>query len=271
MNSRSLWQSAALALLLSASPLRASVELLPTPPAAPRAADFAEDQDAFNLALGKWKATLKVTTDRAKARALRKAHPATKYAERMQAHLAAGDLRAAEWCLEYLKDLGHKRSDREALRSELYAALLTSTDHAQRERTLERMLKDTMLVRSEGLAGLESMVLEFIANESDPALRGQAMFRLAARFASRGDEPQKAWAEQTLAALLEEAEPANGELAMTLSPALRVEAEKFLFALQHLTVGKLAPDFTGKTIDGEPVALADTRGKITVLDFFGFW
>ena len=36
-------------------------------------------------------------------------------------------------------------------------------------------------------------------------------------------------------------------------------------------VGKVAPAFTGKSIDGFEFGIEDYRGKVTVLDFYGFW
>ena len=35
--------------------------------------------------------------------------------------------------------------------------------------------------------------------------------------------------------------------------------------------GKIAPTFLGKSIDGFEFSLEDYRGKVTVLDFYGFW
>lgn len=36
-------------------------------------------------------------------------------------------------------------------------------------------------------------------------------------------------------------------------------------------VGTMAPDITGPDIDGEQFSLADYRGKIVMLDFWGNW
>ena len=38
-----------------------------------------------------------------------------------------------------------------------------------------------------------------------------------------------------------------------------------------LNVGDLAPDIEGEDIDGKPFKLADYRGKVVVLDFWGHW
>lgn len=36
-------------------------------------------------------------------------------------------------------------------------------------------------------------------------------------------------------------------------------------------VGAVAPDIAGKDLDGVAFKLSDYRGKVVVLDFWGFW
>jgi len=44
-----------------------------------------------------------------------------------------------------------------------------------------------------------------------------------------------------------------------------------LFELQHLQVGKEAPDFEAMDQDGKSFKLSEYRGKVVVVDFWGFW
>jgi hypothetical protein len=44
-----------------------------------------------------------------------------------------------------------------------------------------------------------------------------------------------------------------------------------LFEAHNLMVGKVAPDIVAEDIDGKQFALADYRGKIVLLDFWGHW
>ena len=39
----------------------------------------------------------------------------------------------------------------------------------------------------------------------------------------------------------------------------------------ELSVGSPAPEFTGRTIDGREFKLSDYRGKVVLIDFYGFW
>ncbi len=44
-----------------------------------------------------------------------------------------------------------------------------------------------------------------------------------------------------------------------------------LFVINHLSVGKEAPDIEGEDIDGEEFKLSDYRGKVVMIDFWGDW
>jgi hypothetical protein len=48
-------------------------------------------------------------------------------------------------------------------------------------------------------------------------------------------------------------------------------ANKELFALQHLSVGRTAMDIEGEDQDGKKFKLSDYRGKVVLLDFWGNW
>jgi hypothetical protein len=44
-----------------------------------------------------------------------------------------------------------------------------------------------------------------------------------------------------------------------------------LFEIQHLQIGKTAPEVSGEDIDGAPFKLTEYRGKVVVIDFWGDW
>ena len=39
----------------------------------------------------------------------------------------------------------------------------------------------------------------------------------------------------------------------------------------NVAVGRIAPDFETQDVDGAPFKLSDYRGKVVVIDFWGFW
>ena len=48
-------------------------------------------------------------------------------------------------------------------------------------------------------------------------------------------------------------------------------AERALFAIRHLSVGKTAPEITGQDVYGLPMKLSEFRGKVVMLSFWGHW
>ena len=69
-----------------------------------------------------------------------------------------------------------------------------------------------------------------------------------------------------------------------MAAKLRAEAEKLAagtaladmlvaprFKDEHLQIGMVAPDIVGEDIDGVKFKLSDYRGKVVVIDFWGFW
>jgi hypothetical protein len=52
---------------------------------------------------------------------------------------------------------------------------------------------------------------------------------------------------------------------------LASDAKNQLFAIQHLGIGKRAPEITGEDVDGKKFSLSDYRGKVVVVDFWGDW
>jgi len=52
---------------------------------------------------------------------------------------------------------------------------------------------------------------------------------------------------------------------------LGATAKDDLFELRNLAVGKVAPEIEGKDVDGRSFKLSDYRGKVVLLDFWGFW
>ncbi|MDA1051336.1 MAG: redoxin domain-containing protein [Planctomycetota bacterium] len=48
-------------------------------------------------------------------------------------------------------------------------------------------------------------------------------------------------------------------------------AERALFAIRHLSVGRVAPEIEGEDVFGKPMKLSDYRGKVVMLCFWGHW
>jgi AhpC/TSA family len=55
-----------------------------------------------------------------------------------------------------------------------------------------------------------------------------------------------------------------------IKPIAKPAGER-LYILQHLSIGKEAPDISGKDADGKEFKLSDYRGKVVVIDFWATW
>jgi hypothetical protein len=48
-------------------------------------------------------------------------------------------------------------------------------------------------------------------------------------------------------------------------------AKSAIYEIQHLSIGKTAPEISGEDVDGGKFKLSDYRGKVLLLDFWGHW
>ena len=106
---------------------------------------------------------------------------------------------------------------------------------------------------------LAESLLEGAANER---VRAAGLLAYAEVLASYGDDAQ---AQQAIALLAERAELVSAD------PMRDVDPEQQVFQWRHLQVGRVAPDFLTQDVDGTEFRLSDYRGKVVLLDFWGFW
>lgn len=104
--------------------------------------------------------------------------------------------------------------------------------------------------------------LESLAHSRDRAIRALGLFYLA-RTTMDGDITVETQAQAR--AHLETAAREYGDT------PLGKKAAGWLFRLAHLQTGQVAPDFQAVDQDGKSFKLSDYRGKVVVLDFWGFW
>ncbi|NOT29577.1 MAG: redoxin domain-containing protein [Planctomycetes bacterium] len=80
------------------------------------------------------------------------------------------------------------------------------------------------------------------------------------------DDPRLAEAQQVLARLAsyDDVEALDGRSYAKAAAALR-------FALEHLRPGQLCPDFKAVDAEGAGFQLSDYKGKVVLIDFWGFW
>ncbi len=263
MSSRLILPGLLLATLCAASVALAAAQQGEGAAAARPATDaFDEASAEYERALDAWKRELRGAKDLRTRRALRKAHPIREHQAVFEGLADAGDGRALLWLLDRVDDAGGSIPARVQRRQGLYQRLIAEhVPGALVPELCERLFRDRQLHRRLGDEAVEGLVQRILGAVTDPAQRASVSYGLARwHFGSSSQERADRGAEM-LEELLERHPDASWAAA----------AEELLFERRHLRVGCVAPDFTGATVDGDPVRLSDHRGEVVVLDFFGFW
>jgi thiol-disulfide isomerase/thioredoxin len=125
-----------------------------------------------------------------------------------------------------------------------------------------------------GRAG-ERLLRAAMGKSPHRAVQGYAHFSLALALRAKAEsmaihapsnrEPYEREAEKLLRRVIEEY--ADLKHVTTLGQ----EAQAQLFVMQHLAIGKTPPDIKGEDLDGKKMRLADFRGKVVLLTFWGSW
>jgi hypothetical protein len=99
-------------------------------------------------------------------------------------------------------------------------------------------------------------------------VKAAATFSLASTLMEGGDEDAKKRARALFVELNEKYADVKGSRG---DRSYAQMAEGMLFELDHLQIGMIAPDMEGIDVDGVKFKLSDFRGKVTVVDFWGYW
>jgi hypothetical protein len=115
---------------------------------------------------------------------------------------------------------------------------------------------------------------EALTNDAKDAKEPGSRERLAAYY---GKESVAELAARDPAEMRKEAEDlyedvlADFKAVRSAQGTLGQQAEAELFELRNLALGRVAPEIVGQDVDGVTFKLSDYRGKVVVLDFWGFW
>ncbi|MFT4646876.1 MAG: hypothetical protein ACI87O_001445 [Planctomycetota bacterium] len=250
-------------LLLGASPSHEALSQVPpliaTVAFAPVAAESYEDlMAAYSQAKSDRRAQIKAAKDPKQRRALRAKVPATEFLPRFEALGQSGDVRGFVWMLTETKRLGIAKGDRVAHSLDVYGRIVMAPAGSKHFTDAMRLLgEDSNLEPAHRIS-----LLKRVMGRKDAVGEGQCTAQLfvGSLLMESDVESDKAMGTQILTELV-----AN-ETCKSLAKA----AEQVLLGVS-IDVGGLAPDFQGTTIDGATFNLSDYRGKVVLLDFFGFW
>lgn len=251
--------------LLQAPTPGVGAQQLPAQPPASAQAPAQSEYDALRVDYAKaeeaWTQSVRAAAaDLEKRRQLAKQHPAREFAARFQALLDKGEARAMLWQATTIE---HREEDRakisEYKRSAFLKLIETQSDapwctDIPNQLSLQRAWIDTEFV----LAQLEAFAAR-TKNREAAAVALLKCYGIRSGFSSSGDQAEKAaQLRDTL----------KSEYKDTATGKRLLEEE---FRLQHLVPGKPAPDFKAQDVDGVEFKLSDYKGKVVLLDFWGFW
>ena len=244
-----------MALSLTCSP---SVGL--APPSVPvvatsRLENFDDLLSEFDQAYEAWRAEYK-EADKDRRKVLRDQDPIEVYWPRFVASGDTGEGRALLWQLENLRKSGMSRKERDARGPELLAQLV---DRHREEAYFgdalaelgKRARKDAKML----------VLLERAANDTEnPDNRAHAMFQFGSALLESSDTQVYARGEEVLE-----------KLRATFEGSEWADEAYVRLMAENLKPGKMAPDFAAKTLEDFEFKLSDYRGKVVLLDFYGFW
>jgi AhpC/TSA family len=188
-------------------------------------------------------------------------HPARDFLPRFQAlaQRAQGTetgARALIWVLEKGENAGRRDAAREALRT-LTTAYVQSPVIEDAARNLG------YLSQSIGTQESASALRAIIEQSPHPRVRAAATFTLATLLlrSAEGGKSAQTEARRLFDRVRKDysATPYAGQ------------AASYIFELENLQVGMKAPDLEATDQDGRSFKLSEYRGKVVVLDFWGFW
>ncbi|MDF1837359.1 MAG: hypothetical protein P1V35_05790 [Planctomycetota bacterium] len=204
------------------------------------------------------RAKIKAAKTAKERRELRAARPAMDFLGRFDALGKSGDVRGYFWMLDEARRLGIGKKDREAHMLDVYGLIVMApTESKHFLPALDRLSEEGNLKPAQRVSLLKRVLgRKEIASEA----RCTAQLHTGGLLLKSEVDSDQAMGKQLLKELI--ANDTCGKLAK--------EAEAVLAGIS-LEVGGIAPNFTGTTIDGESFDLYDYRGKVVLVDFFGFW
>ena len=233
-------------------------------PGVARSSDRFEDLEReYRTAYETWRSQIRAAEDSSARRAVRKREPGPAYWPRFEALEVAGSLPALLWMVDNVNFSGKRRSEQDALVAELYGRMIDRYSNDAGYLTgLEELFGDRRLRSADDGSALDALADR--ATESAPNERTAAF---VAWYRAMNDAGSKDTSRSTAALETLERLEANEHL----PEEQRELSRKRIFRARHLVVGAEAPLFEGQTPSGDPIALADYRGQVVLLDFFGFW
>lgn len=221
---------------------------------------FGALEQEFATAYGDWMRTiqkLKGTDEKYPAQ------PQAAFYPRFRNLANGGNIDARLWCLRYFNqfDATPKPHRAMAWKGEAVSLATALCNNEKAGTDLVIALMGGAAVDGVGAAGVEKIYHYMSGISSTDSVKARIL-ATRAQTASRSQDPEQRELGLALYAELKETYPDN---------PLAARAEGKMFAASNLQIGQTPPNFVGKSVDGETINLTDYRGKVLVVDFWGFW
>lgn len=168
---------------------------------------------------------------------------------------------ALRWCLGALGQIGRPLPEVLEKKNEIYARLVVIHPDVPWMADLARWLQADASPSGLGFERVDELLRELVAGTKVPATRAAALAARAAILTARPDAASKQEQDRIWRELAEKHADTPAGAA----------AKGRLFQAESLAVGKTPPDVAATDTDGKAFKLSDYRGKVLVLEFWGFW
>jgi len=243
--------------MLTTSLLLLSLSTAPASLAQDQTLPYAELDKAYEKAALDWRRAQRKA--RKAKEEFEEPHPIQAYYPRFQAYAEAGEPEALFWVGTNVEDLGLPRAETAARKQAAFASLVATSagDPQLMSRFLSKVDRQSKWLDDDQIIALVAPVFE---KNPDPAQRETAALKVAQHHERSGTDEGRAqaeaWYEKIIATFPD-------------SKAARVAQDQLVG--MNVAVGRIAPDFETQDVDGTPFKLSDYRGKVVVIDFWGFW
>lgn len=219
--------------------------------------DYSTLCEEFDTAYATWKKQV-LEASREERSALRKANPTLDFWPKFIDLSDHGGGQAKLWLAAHIRDTKIRASKRDDFLNPIYKSL--AEEHSDSEwfgDVLTQIYRDKRIIGEETTLKLYATVIKTSKLDEN---RAGALFQASRILRKSKDEELQARG----AAYLEQILANYGET----SWGAKVKEAK---VAENTKVGGIAPDFKAQTIDDFEFSLADYRGKVVLLDFYGFW
>ncbi|MBK7642871.1 MAG: TlpA family protein disulfide reductase [Planctomycetes bacterium] len=199
-------------------------------------------------------------------KALAARHPAHEFWKRFEDLAGEGEGRGFLWLAEHAEYRFEERDVAAQHKRELFQKLIDGC-------ASESWGMDTVVALSRQrhwleTAGVDELLYAFVTKTKNREFAAAALARVLAIHSGLAPKPED---QATLEAVRERILHDYPDTEAGRKLAGDTSRTGVVTPGASVAVGSPAPDFSGKDVDGKPLGLAELRGKVVLLDFWGFW